>query len=72
MSDTDRAWMRHPDLDGYEPTPVVRSQLPTFAASGWVECDPPPAPKPPKDDEADGTKPPAKETAPRRKKSEDD
>lgn len=68
----ERAWMSHPDLDGYEPTPVVRSQIPTLAASGWVECDPPPAPKPPTDDDkTDETS--SGKAAPRRsgKKSED-
>ena len=73
MSDTDRAWMRHPDLDGYDPTPVVRSQIPFLASSGWVECDPPAPAEPPNDDQADDTEPSAGKAAPRRsgKKSED-
>ena len=63
--------MRHPDLEGYDPTPVQASQVPFLAASGWVECDPPPVPEPEEDD-TDGEKPTAKKAAPRRSTKKDE
>lgn len=46
MSDTDRVWMRHPDLPDHDPLQAVRSQVPHLAAGGWVETEAPKQPEP--------------------------
>lgn len=46
MSDTDRVWMRHPDLPDHDPLQAVRSQVPHLAAGGWVEAEAPKQPEP--------------------------
>lgn len=52
MITPDTAWMRHPDLEGYAPTPFAPSQVPFMAAAGWIACEPPPPPVVPDDDES--------------------
>lgn len=72
MSDpNEQAWMSHPDLDGYEPTPVVRSQIPTLRAGGWYEVDAPPPPVLPDDEDTPAETTPASEhpDKPRRRKA---
>lgn len=66
MSDTDQAWMRHPDLTDHEPTPVVRSQIPILAGSGWYEVEAPPPPVLPDDEDTHAPAHPKKTTRRRR------